>query len=111
MKTSLLLALALLAVPALSTRAQWQQPPPQIDVSGSAEVKVAPDEVDLTVSVETRSETLDDPNNKMTNALLTPSLFSRKVGSKIRMFKPIISPLNRFMKLTPTTTRAPQPNA
>lgn len=39
--------------------AQFTQPPPQINVSGSAEVKVAPDEIWLDVSVETRSERLD----------------------------------------------------
>ncbi|MEP6662120.1 MAG: SIMPL domain-containing protein [Verrucomicrobiota bacterium] len=38
---------------------QYAPPPPQINVSGSAEVKVAPDEIWLDVSVETRSETLD----------------------------------------------------
>lgn len=38
---------------------QSSQPPPQIRVSGSAEVKVAPDEIRLSVAVETRSETLD----------------------------------------------------
>ena len=34
-------------------------PPPLINVSGSAEVKVAPDEVDLSVGVETRHESLE----------------------------------------------------
>ena len=34
-------------------------PPPQISLSGSAEVKVAPDEIMLNVAVETRAATLD----------------------------------------------------
>lgn len=34
-------------------------PPPQINLSGSAEVKVAPDEIRLNVAVETRAATLD----------------------------------------------------
>ena len=34
--------------------------PPQINVSGSAEVKVAPDEIYLRPGVETRHENLDD---------------------------------------------------
>ncbi|MEO5804520.1 MAG: SIMPL domain-containing protein [Verrucomicrobiota bacterium] len=38
---------------------QFAPQPPQINVSGSAEVKVAPDEIWLAVSVETRSATLD----------------------------------------------------
>jgi uncharacterized protein len=39
--------------------AQYQQPPPQINVSGSAEVKVAPDEIRLSVAVESRNAALD----------------------------------------------------
>jgi uncharacterized protein len=54
MKTQLLLALALMALPLASAHAE-----PQINVSGSAEVKVAPDEIYLRVGVETRDEKLD----------------------------------------------------
>jgi len=42
-----------------SALAQYNPPPPQISVSGSAEVKVVPDEIRLAVAVETRAETLD----------------------------------------------------
>ena len=35
--------------------AQTQQPPPQINVSGSAEIKVVPDEIRLSVAVESRN--------------------------------------------------------
>ena len=58
MKTKFVLLLALLLAatsPALTQTA----PPPQISLSGSAEVKVAPDEIMLNVAVETRSETLE----------------------------------------------------
>ncbi|MEY2540462.1 MAG: uncharacterized protein QOI22_64, partial [Verrucomicrobiota bacterium] len=52
-----------LAGTALSLSSAWSQtiaPPPQITVSGSAEIKVAPDEVHLSAGVETRSDKLDD---------------------------------------------------
>ena len=61
MKTRILLVVGLLNLPLLPAVAQWGQPAttPLINVSGSAEVKVAPDEVDLSASVETRDESLD----------------------------------------------------
>src|SRR5438552_3585013 len=63
---SVLLILALL--PAAAERLQ-----PQVSVSGSAEVKVAPDEVDLKVGVEIRHERLEDAkrqnDQRVSNAL------------------------------------------
>jgi uncharacterized protein YggE len=60
MNTRILLVIGSLILPGLSATAQWGQPAqPQINVSGSAEIKVAPDEVDLNVSVETRDENLE----------------------------------------------------
>lgn len=50
---SALTALAAVVAPAQST------PPPQISLSGSAEVRVAPNEIILNVAVETRAETLE----------------------------------------------------
>jgi uncharacterized protein YggE len=56
MKKFLTLTVALLTlVPAIAQNV----PPPVINVSGSAEVKVAPDEIYLRVGVETRDENLD----------------------------------------------------
>jgi uncharacterized protein YggE len=81
-KSPILLALALLAVPALSTHAQWPATPPEINVSGSAEVKVAPDEVDLTVSVETRSETLDDAKSQNDKRVAQALAFLKQSGVK-----------------------------
>jgi uncharacterized protein YggE len=54
MKTRLMLAIALIALPLAPAFAE-----PQINVSGSAEVKVAPDQIHLSVGVETRDENLD----------------------------------------------------
>jgi uncharacterized protein YggE len=58
MKTKFVLLLALLLAATSPALAQTA-PPPQISLSGSAEVKVAPDEIMLNVAVETRSETLE----------------------------------------------------
>ncbi len=55
-KIVLILALSLAAM--ASTFAGTELPP-QINLSGSAEVKVAPDEIMLSVAVETRAPTLD----------------------------------------------------
>lgn len=53
-----------IAVAALSLSSAWSQtgapPPPQITVSGSGEIKVAPDEIHLSAGVETRSDKLDE---------------------------------------------------
>jgi uncharacterized protein len=53
--------------------AQSQQPPPQINVSGSAEIKVAPDEIRLRVAVESRNAALEaarlDNDTKIAAAL------------------------------------------
>ena len=53
--------------------AQYQQPPPQINVSGSAEVRTMPDEIRLSVAVESRNAALDaarlDNDSKISAAL------------------------------------------
>ena len=59
MKTRFLLILAVALLPFTPVFAQVMTPPPQINVSGSAEVKVAPDEIRLSVGVETRDQALD----------------------------------------------------
>jgi uncharacterized protein YggE len=59
MKTRFLLTLAVAMLPFTPAFSQVLTPPPQINVSGSAEVKVAPDEIRLSVGVETRDENLD----------------------------------------------------
>lgn len=59
MKIKLTVALLLFLYSFTDVLGQYTPQPPQISVSGSAEVKVAPDEIWLDVSVETRSETLE----------------------------------------------------
>src|SRR5450759_1312856 len=59
MKTKLILILALLTLPLTPAFSQYAQPPPQISVTGSAEVKVAPDEIRISVGVETRDADLN----------------------------------------------------
>jgi uncharacterized protein len=58
MKTKLVLSLAL-SLAVFSPAHAQTAPPPQISLSGSAEVKVAPDEIMLNVAVETRAQTLE----------------------------------------------------
>lgn len=58
MKTAFLLPLTF-ALSLTFAGAQDRQPPPQITISGSADVKVAPDKVNIRVGVETRNEILD----------------------------------------------------
>lgn len=55
-----LLAVFCLALPAPDTVSQTFPQPPTVSVSGSAEVKVTPDDIDLRFGVETRSEQLPD---------------------------------------------------
>src|SRR5438552_1285649 len=73
MKTKLMLTLALMALPLSSAFSQNTQPPPQISVTGSAEVKVAPDEIYIRVGVETRDADLNVAKSQhdelMTHAL------------------------------------------
>jgi uncharacterized protein YggE len=60
MNPRILAALALAALVPLCARAQAQQTQRLINVSGSAEIKVVPDEVYLSVAVESRGESLDE---------------------------------------------------
>jgi uncharacterized protein YggE len=59
MKTRFILAVAVTVLSAFPAFSQQLQVPPQISVSGSAEVKVAPDEILLRLGVETRDASLD----------------------------------------------------
>ena len=58
-KRFLFLVLALAALPSTRAFSQWRDQP-GINVSGTAEVKVAPDEIYLKVGVETRDKQLDE---------------------------------------------------
>ena len=64
MKTHLILAFAIAHFSLTPAFSQAPAQPPLISVSGSAEVKVAPDEIFLRVGVETRHEVLEDAKNQ-----------------------------------------------
>jgi len=59
MKRNLIIAFVIVNFSLHSVLSQVAAPPPMISVSGSAEVKVAPDEIFLRVGVETRHENLE----------------------------------------------------
>lgn len=56
----LVTAVALAALPAAPALAQNPPPVPHISVSGTAEVRVAPDEIHLSVGVETRHDRVEE---------------------------------------------------
>ncbi len=60
MKPHLILAFAIATLSLTQAFSQGPAQPPMISVSGSAEVKVAPDEIYLRVGVETRHDNLED---------------------------------------------------
>jgi len=72
MNTRVLLAIGLLALSLAPAQAQ-----PQINVTGTAEVKVAPDEVDLSVGVESR-----DPNLNVAKRVSAALAFLKHSGIK-----------------------------
>jgi len=76
-RTILLLILALFVVP----RAFAQAPlPPQINVTGSAEVKVAPDEIHLSLGVETRHETMEEAKRQNDERMAKVLAFIKRSG-------------------------------
>ena len=77
MKTQLLFAIALITLPLAPAFAE-----PQINVSGSAEVKVAPDEIHLSVGVETRDEKLDVARRQNDERVAGALAFLRNSGLK-----------------------------
>ena len=82
MKEHILLLVGLITLPLLSANAQWGPTNPEINVSGSAEVKVAPDEVDLSVSVETRDASLDVAKHQNDDSVAKALAFLKTSGLK-----------------------------
>ena len=80
MNTKILLGIGWMTLPLLSASAQREQP--QINVSGTAEVKVAPDEVDLFVGVETRDENLEEAKRQNDERVSKALEFLRHNGIK-----------------------------
>jgi uncharacterized protein YggE len=76
-RTILPLVIALFAVPGAFAQAP---PPPQISVTGSAEVKVAPDEIHLGVGVETRHETMAEAKRQNDELVTKVLAFIRRSG-------------------------------
>jgi uncharacterized protein YggE len=80
MKISHLFILGFVALPLLSAKAQVGLR--QISVSGSAEVKVTPDEVDLNVTVETRNANLDQAKRDNDDRIAGALRFLKQNGVK-----------------------------
>jgi uncharacterized protein YggE len=78
---TLLVALGLGTLSAVSAIAQ-AQPKPTISVAGSAEIKVAPDEVHLRVGVETRHLTLDGAKQRNDERVSRALLFLKQNAVK-----------------------------
>ncbi len=82
MKIRHLLLIGFTTIPLLSARAQLERPQPQINVSGSADVKVVPDEVYLNVAVETRNEVLDVAKRENDDRVSKALIFLKQNGVK-----------------------------
>ena len=82
MKTRFLFTLAVATLPFTSAFSQIMTQPPQINVSGSAEVKVAPDEIRLSVGVETRDENLDVARQQNDERIARALAFLKGAGVK-----------------------------
>lgn len=59
---------------------QYQQQPPQISVSGSAEVKVVPDEIQLRVTVESRNAALEAARQDNDTKIAAALAFLKQAG-------------------------------
>ena len=67
--------------------AQSQQPPPQINVSGSAEIKVVPDEIRLRVAVESRNAALEEARLDNDTKIAAALAFLKQAGMPDRDVK------------------------
>ena len=67
--------------------AQYQQPPPQINVSGSAEIKVVPDEIRLRVAVESRNAALEEARLDNDTKIAAALAFLKQAGMPDRDVK------------------------
>src|SRR4051794_33791842 len=75
-----ILPLVLLALSLVTVTAQEATPTPQITVSGTADVKVVPDEVLIHVGVETRNENLDLARHQHDDRMKSVLAFINKSG-------------------------------
>ena len=80
MNTRLILLVALATLPV--SHALPQVAPPQINVTGSSEVKVAPDEIYLRLGVETRHETMEEAKRQNDERMTKALAFVKSSGVK-----------------------------
>jgi len=80
MKKQILLFIAAIALSLTIAHAQLQQPPPQIDVTGTAEIKVAPDEITISSGVETRDAQLNVATRQNDERIANALAFLKKAG-------------------------------
>ncbi|HEX5397511.1 MAG TPA: SIMPL domain-containing protein [Verrucomicrobiae bacterium] len=78
MKTKSIIILLLASL--TTALAQSQQPPPQINVSGSAEIKVMPDEIRLRVAVESRNAALNEARLDNDTKIAAALAFLKQAG-------------------------------
>ena len=104
--TRLLTGIAANTFVACSVFAQSTQPLPQITVSGSAEIKVAPDEIQFNVGVETRSPKLEDAKHendervsKVLQFLKTAGIPEKRVQTDFVSIEPTFD--NRVSRVSP----------
>lgn len=82
MNARILLSIGFLTLALFPGAAQSLQERPLINVSGSAEVKVTPDEVDLNVGVETRHARLDEAKEQNDERIARALAFLKQNGVK-----------------------------
>jgi len=80
----LAIAVSLVAVDRALAQANSQAAPPAIHVSGAAEVKITPDEVDLRFGVYTRSISLDDAKQQNDQRLASTTNFLKASGIDVQ---------------------------
>lgn len=80
MKPFTLIVLSVVGLLAPVASAQYQQPPPQVNVSGVGEIRVAPDEVHISAGVETRDAQLNAATRRNDERIATALAFLRKAG-------------------------------
>lgn len=80
MKTKLLFTFLILATWASTAFSQGTSPQRTISVSGSAEVKVAPDEIYLRLGVESRQTTLEDAKKQNDEGIAKALAFLKKAN-------------------------------
>jgi hypothetical protein len=127
MNTKLLLSLVLLALPLAPAFSQFTPPPPQISVSGSAEVKIAPDEIHISVGVETRDADLNAATSQH-DALMASALkflktsgvpdkdvqtdfisVSPEYGNELSRTKPVVYIVRKSIEIKLTTVTNLEP--